>query len=278
MQTEQPDSLFNIQEGPYISFLLTQQDLMPELFAHEKSADSIVSTKTYRDIALSTTHKQTKEGIPNTIRPNYFPFLIIVIASVLIIISKRMFWRSFGQLFESFISIKKFRLWLRDTSDLLRKMYFLTIPAYMLVFSLALDLLIEYFLGNQYLFSFLRYGMLLLGVVAFNVLRFLLMKVGLLIFNSSLSTLEQIRNIQVINSVLLIMLIPPVTLFSYNNDFKIYALFIALIIIIMEIYRLVRSVISAISLKEFSVYYFFLYFCTVEILPVMFIIKLFQLM
>jgi hypothetical protein len=207
-----------------------------------------------------------------TMTPNFYPIVIISVAFMLVISAKALYWRAFRQFYESLFSMIKFRLWMRDTGSLLSKLLIFTTPAYLIIFSLAADFLIQIYLSSVYEFSFFRYLSFIALISLIYGLRHLLMRLSAVVFTSSVAVDEQIRNIQIHNTLLvffLIFLLPPSIYFPGSFFGKA----IIPLAIIIECVRIIKGLISAKNLKQYSIYYFFLYFCTVEILPVLIIVK-----
>lgn len=237
--------------------------------------DSI--TENLRETSLTFRAKHDVNLSENFIernRPsNFFPFVIISVSLLFVILAKLLYWRSFRQLYESLVSFIKFRLWLRDTGSLLRSMFFLTTPAYLLIFALAADFLIQMYLFEAYIFMFLRYSAVFLLIFLIYGMRYVLMRLSAMIFGSETAVDEQVRNIQLHSTLLLFILIFLLPLSIYIPESHLYKA-IAPVTVLTETIRIIKGVISAKTLKQYNVYYFFLYFCTVEILPVLILIKL----
>jgi len=205
--------------------------------------------------------------------PNFYPIIILFIAILPLVIAKALYFRSLYQLYESLFSMIKFRLWLRDTASLLKRLFLFTTPAHALVLALSLDFLIQKIASNTYVFSFTQYLGILTLIVSFYIIRMLLMLVSAAIFKSKTSTEEQNRNILIHNAVLvqIMIVLLPFCIYFPLVGFHFVLLFV---IIATEFSRIIKGVISAISLKEYGAFYFFLYFCTVEILPALILLKI----
>ncbi len=214
-----------------------------------------------------------KQFVKRTDSQNFFPFILLTIALLLILLVKILYWKSLKQFYESLISFTKFRLWLRDTGSLLHNMFFLTTPAYILIFALATDFLIQKYSGSDYVFLLFRYGIILSAIILYIAIRHGLMIFSASVFNSKSAVEEQIRNIQVHYTFLLfgLMIVLPLSIYFPNN--QLYYSIIPMAVLTEGI-RIVKAFISAKTLKQYRAYYFFLYFCTVEIVPILLLIKL----
>ena len=203
---------------------------------------------------------------------NYLPLLILFVAATLVVIAKTTYWKSFKQLFESLTSMIKLRLWLRDISGLLNSLFVFTTPAFFLIFALALDMFVENYSARQYDFNIIRYIVYLSGIFLLYLTRYILMQAAAWVFSSHQSTQEQLRIIQLHNVLFLFFMLVLLPFALYVPNDTLYYV-VGGLFIINEVIRITKGFISAIGLKEYNGYYFFLYFCTVEILPVVFVIK-----
>ena len=210
--------------------------------------------------------------LPVEQQSNYFPAIILVFSALMMVVAKILYFKAFSQLYESIASIIKFRLWLRDTGSLLKNLFLFSTPAHILVLSLTLDFLIQQSATKTYVFTFSGFLGVLILLATYMLVRFFLMFLSSAIFQSKTSTEEQIRNIQIHNTVAVQFML---VLLPFSIYFPMAWLHYVLLfgIVAIEFVRLAKGVISAINLKEYGVFYFFLYFCTVEILPALLLLK-----
>jgi hypothetical protein len=264
----------------YLRQMKQLEDPVPEQFVFtpvlKSENDSSLTRIDYRLNLISESSQQknmmNSEFKKTESQLNFVPSIIIVISFFLIALGKSLYFRSFKQLFESLISFIKFRLWIRDTGGLLGHLFRVTTPAYFLLISLTADFLIQKTLYNDYQFSPSGYGIVLMFVVMVYGIRHFMMLLASKIFFSRLSSLEQIRNIQIHNSFLVFFLVFFLPLSIYFPEYDLYKILLPFVLIIEGI-RIGKAVFSAISLRQYHLYYFFLYFCTVEIIPVFIVVK-----
>lgn len=252
------------------------QEFVSDIFIHKEIDSSASGTgpkQKFYTQNLSDRNSLENQFSGRTASDNYFPFIIMTISLLLLLSVKIFYLKSLKQFYESLVSFIKFRLWIRDTGSLLNNMFFLTIPAYIIIFALAIDILINKYSGGEYDFLFFRYGAIFISLMIFLGLRYVLMLLSAVIFNSKTAVEEQLRNINLHNTLLMYLLMVILPLSIYLPEVKLYLSIIPVIILIEGI-RIVKAFISAKTLKQYSVYYFFLYFCTVEILPVLLLVKL----
>jgi len=260
--------------------LRRSEDFVPEIFVVNKEgaeqSDSSIVQSTFREKYFSTeisiTGNLKEKFVPKTSDQNYMPFIIVCAAVLFILLAKVFYWKSFGQWYESLISFTKFRLWLRDTGSMMKRMFLFTTPAYFLMVTLAADFVGQIYFSGGYEFIFSRYFLTLLFFVIIYGIRHMLMKLSSFIFHSQTSTEEQIRNIDIHNTLVLFALCVLLPFGIYSNVPVLHLVIVPLFFIIEGV-RIVKGIVSAISQKHYGVYYFFLYFCTVEILPVLIFIK-----
>lgn len=200
--------------------------------------------------------------------------LIYIISLLFIIIPKVVYWKALKQFWESIFSITKHRLWLRDVSMLLDKIYFFTIPGFFIIFSLFCNITYVYLSTKKYIYSFniKDYLIFFSFLFLFYVIRYVLIKISALLFNTKQSSREYIYNIFGFDTVLFIFLIfaMPVLFFNPGIIFLILSVFV---VFIVHLIRFARGFLTGISVSGYLGYYFFLYFCTIEILPLLIIFK-----
>ena len=118
----------------------------------------------------------------------------------------------------------------------------------------------------------------------FNILKYLLsyfvLKSTVLyfvsfIFKATKPTLEYLHNIYIYKKVLGILLLPMVILIAFSPEtIKDMTIYISLFLIsLMFVSRIFRAYLLSIRIK-FSIFYLFLYLCTIEILPLLIISKI----
>jgi len=105
------------------------------------------------------------------------------------------------------------------------------------------------------------------------IFKLLLIGISELIFLTREVTNKYLLNSLIFNINIAIFLLPILIISTYTESailLKITLIFIGIILI----YKLFRSIIIGLSNTKFSIVYLFLYLCTVEILPVLLVIKL----
>ena len=98
------------------------------------------------------------------------------------------------------------------------------------------------------------------------------------VFKNQNATYYYLLNSYISNVIIGILFLPLLFLFTFSNKIitdKILIICI-IIIIILNVIKLIRNIISGFSYSKFSSLYLILYLCTVEILPIIILIKLFN--
>lgn len=117
------------------------------------------------------------------------------------------------------------------------------------------------------------YGQIFLLIFAFIAFKMALVNIIGNVFNNKIKSFEYQINDLIFFQVLGVVLLPIVLFYSYLHTLNL--LYIATsIMFLWYIYKLLRDLFIGITHSKFSLFYLFLYFCTVEILPLLVLIKL----
>jgi hypothetical protein len=206
-------------------------------------------------------------------------FTFTLLAVVIFFAWVRLFYyKVMRQLFAAFFSNNISNQLVRDENILVQRASILLSFVFYFTGALFLYQVSEHYNWN---YPFLGEGLLrlvvLLLIVAFTYSLKMVMVKGLgELFDMERPVATYLFNISLMNNVLGMVLFPLVVLTAYvvsaDAGWVIQAGIGA--VIIMFIYRLVRAFMIWTSLKGVPFFYLILYFCTLEIAPVMIIIKL----
>lgn len=123
--------------------------------------------------------------------------------------------------------------------------------------------------------GFLTYVKIVTIITGIYVSKFIILKVLGSVFNIANEMGEYITNIFVFNEIFGLVILPLLILIAYSSFFDILFIDVAIVIFILfYLYRLLRGVLIGTKNLKFSKFYLFLYLCTLEILPLMVLIKI----
>lgn len=108
------------------------------------------------------------------------------------------------------------------------------------------------------------------------VIKYLAIRVFGYIFKTDAGAKAYQLNTFIFNNATGIFLLPFLILYMYSLSLVVAYIAMAVMVILM-LYRLYRSFLIGFSVTRFGVFHLFLYFCTLEILPVFWIIKVLML-
>jgi len=113
-------------------------------------------------------------------------------------------------------------------------------------------------------------AVIFLGVIVGNLLKFLAVYITGVIFLTHEASRQYSLNILIFNHIIGLILFP-ITVFSFYYS-NIYILLTGSIIIsLLMAYRFFRGILIGLQNKNYNLFYLFLYLCTLEILPLLFI-------
>jgi len=191
---------------------------------------------------------------------------------------KAFYFKIFRQLVSAFFSNSIANQIVRDENILVQRASIIMSFIFYLTASLFIYQISIFFKWD---YPFLAEGILRFLVICLIVAFTYSFKMVLLkglgeIFNIDKPVATYIFNIFLINNMLGLMLLPVVITTAYVvTDSTWYAMYTGVAIVIISfIYRMVRAFIIWIPLKGVSFFYLMLYFCTLEIAPLIIIVKL----
>lgn len=254
-------------------FVGNSKDNYPQFYIKQTV---INSEKNYCISVFHTDKKQfttfeQKEIIHRQSDLNFYLLLFCLIVGAVIYFVK---YKRISQIFKAFYLPHFTNQLVRE--GLVQREFF-TLPL-LLINYISLAMLINktlnYFFGINTDF---RFFLLILGVLtAFFVVRILMINLAKWTFRTNKETTEYNTNTMIFSIVIGMFLVPSVFLIYYlQNPFSEFFLYFVLIIIaILILYRTFRSFLIGISAQGHDLYYFILYLCTIEILPLVVTVKL----
>ena len=198
----------------------------------------------------------------------------------LIVLSVMIMGYLFSAFHTRFNSVLKAFFTMRFANQLAREEYSLTHPVSVFLsinFLLTCSLFILQLISAKYIFSFdvqltfLSFLAVLLCVAIVYLVKILFLKILGFIFNNPLVVSEYMFTIFLVNQVLGIGVIPIIIFIAYGQPSLANGFICAGIVLIAIAFfiRIGKGAVSALGSGEVTLFYLFLYFCTLEILPVL---------
>ena len=231
------------------------------------------STTFFAEHELKTQNIAPKLHKQNT-NDGWISGIILICLSIFILIkvfaSKRI-----NQIFFSVFGQQYFHQLNRDGNLYKERISVLFFIIYSLLTSLFIYQTIFVFCkyDNKLLNSFILFSLIFISIISLWTIKIIVIKFVAKLFKEYEISTEYRINILVFNIIIGIFLIPLLILIIYLKA-NIYFYFSFFILGALLLFRLLRSIKIAISKRKNSVLYIFLYFCSLEILPAVIIIKL----
>lgn len=209
--------------------------------------------------------------------PDWFTVVLLIVMAGLTWI-RVFYYKIFRQLFAAFASNLVSNQVVRDENILVQRASILLSFIFYLSSSLFIYLISVYFNWDYPLLAtgFLRYMIIALLVAFIYSFKMVLLKGLGEIFKISKPVATYIFNIFLINNILGLALIPVVITAAYvARDSTGTVLYMGMVLVIIAfIYRFMRAVRIWMSMQGVSLFYLFLYFCTLEIAPLVVLVKI----
>ncbi len=206
----------------------------------------------------------------------FFPVFLMVLA---VYTWMRIFYNKyFNQLLQAFLNTNLTNQIVRDENILVQRASIILALTFNVIGALFLYLLsldIGWTLGGIGP-GFNRFAFFLTVVSATYTLKFLILKIIGWLFDLDREMATYIFNIFLINNVLGLILLPIVALMAYNPIIETHFLANLSIVLIAFafFYRIIRGLLAGMSVPGFSPLYLFLYLCTLEIAPLLVLIRI----
>lgn len=225
--------------------------------------------------ALKPTHSGPVDRL--NVSPDWlFPMLLLVAA---VFTWLRVFYNKyFTQLFEAVINNNLTNQIVRDENILVqRASVYLSIVFYLVsaLFLYEFSLFRGWGLGGIGT-GFARFLFFAILISAVYALKFLILKIAGWLFDTERETALYLFNVFLLNNLLGILLLPFIALLAFHGALPVERLFqgALLVIGIVYLYRLFRGFLVGLGTSGFSPLYLFLYLCTLEIAPLLVILRL----
>lgn len=213
----------------------------------------------------------------NSISPIwFFPIILLVLA---VFAALRIFYtKYFSQMLTAFINNNLTNQIVRDENILVQRASVYLSIVFNLIAALFLYL-VSIFYGweiGDIGIGFSRFLFFAVVVSAIYSLKFLILKICGWLFQLDREMASYIFNTFLINNVLGIAILPFICLIAYNQVLSAGTSIIicSILAILAFSYRVFRGVLVGLSMSSFSLLYLFLYLCTLEIAPLLILIRL----
>jgi hypothetical protein len=248
----------NFDKEPFAQDSGVISELQPKAFINQ------LSTSKFENHSIKHKNTDWLSGI--------FIFTAILIAIANFIFRKRLLY-----LFKAFLArnysnqlMREGNIFKDQISLLLFVVYILSIPGFYLLAVLKLFPLTNYTINTEGYISSL---VVVISLWGFKVLFTKSMSV---LFNTGKASHEILTQIFIFNLISGIILLPCLVIFHYS-EITFFLYFNIGIWVIIQIHRFIRLAIVGFSYSIFSILHLFLYLCTLEIIPVILLIKLLQI-
>jgi len=190
------------------------------------------------------------------------------------------FRKRMKQIFNSLFTNRALNQLIRD-GDLSKEFIILPLLSiYFLTLSLFILFLFKYYYNIQqsFLFDFYFFLKLLTIIVLLYGVKIIFIRFISNIFRNYNVTSYYLLNSYISNIIIGFLFLPLLFLYTYSDKIISDKILIicTIIIILFNLIRIGRNIISGINYSKFSSLYLFLYLCTIEFLPIIILIKLFN--
>jgi len=244
--------------------------LLPKELSIGKSSDSISHFFTNNSkVEMLEIKRLEYEAIPLWIHLSLFFWVIVII------IARQSYTLRLRQIFIAFLKPKQIKQLHRE-GNLLKQIFpALLLLLYAFVISLFTFLFLnQHFIQSFYFSSGEGFLFLYTAVILYHLLKFITIKFfGILFDTGSLSTLYLLDHFVFYISGGII-LFPLIILYIYS-EIQAFLYLAVIVLITLWVFRIIRAVFIGLDCINYSRYYLFLYLCTLEVLPIFLLYKLF---
>jgi hypothetical protein len=228
--------------------------------------------------------KEPKKDVANSInlihhsyqRSQYNWALVIGFFGILLLLGLKTYYQKFvNQVFNTLVNFQLADKMLREKNILVRRAFFMMNVNFVLIFGLFIELLSDIFGISITSSTILNYTIFVAIIIAFLLIRLLILYSMATIFNSLQAVTEHVHISYLVNKNLGLIFLPLVFASIYTTGFiSRFLLFTGVVIFILaNIYKLIRS-FQIILRNGILLYHAILYLCTLELLPLAIGIKI----
>jgi hypothetical protein len=200
----------------------------------------------------------------------------LLLGILLITLSRALYFRRFFQVFSSVLSSNNMNIMLREGNVLGEILSILLFANYLLMSGLVLFLSVEW-TGMQIMPArypdYFLFAAIILGLILFIFFKVLMIQFTGAVFRTGQESGDYVLNTYLYNYIIGVLIMPLVVLAIYPGlEWALHASWALAALLYLA--RIVRGILIGIRNVKFSPILFLLYLCTLEILPLAFVIKL----
>ncbi len=258
--------------------LLDNQPIFINHISQKIFANKIQYTEQYQNTNIKEGIYRNNEQYSKLMLGTDFIFIYSIALLAFLTYIKLKFTNVFRMLLISLTKVQVARLFINEKSGLVKKSTILMHILFILNMSLFLFSVSKFYSINFYSSHLLSLLLITGFTVLFYFIKYLLYKIFAYLTETQDSTDLILNHFTIFYRNLAIFLTPlSITSFFIHYSLLLYWLiFVILFIIIFSIIRIYRALILSLQMN-FSFYYIFLYLCTIEILPIIYSIKLLKM-
>jgi hypothetical protein len=236
----------------------------------------IVRPKTYEK-SLFSQHQLQPSGKVSVEKSKMNPAWVsgvILICFFLFAIAQYSYFRRMQQLFKAFFANRLFIQLSRDGGLYRERISIFLFSSFIIAMSLFIFTIYDFYytLPDSTGAEILLFVKIFIGVLLFYLLKMGLFNLSGIIFKSVKEASDYVLNIFIFGQIAGVALLPVIVLVAYiHSETMIYAG--VAMLTSLYLYRIFRGLVISGSNAKISVYYLFLYLCTLEILPLILILK-----
>jgi|GEM_PF-4200885 len=260
----------NLKENSVLEIKFLQKSSFTEYY--EKN-DSVYFLTVYNsftsNIPIKTYFSEKNQSLKTDFNRQFWsdvPFFVILFSFLLVLAVKLFYKKYLSQLFISLSSFRKSQKFFNENNILAQRASLIMNGVFYINIALFLCEINAFYTKES--FSFLRFTIYLGIIFGISILKDMILKMLGLIFDAENFINECRFNIGIFNKMIGLSFFPVVLFIpyiSYNveNQLVVFSFYLFLFLYGLYFYRSVQIILQ----KHISPFYMFLYFCTVEMLP-----------
>lgn len=200
--------------------------------------------------------------------------IFVILLFALLVLAKVSYPRRFQQFLLASLSNNGLNLLLREWSPARNILTYLFVFVYLSGLTLLISITADYFGGGIHITGHPLQDLLILFLITVIIVTGKYQTITWLssVFNVRNSGIRYLSN-HIIFSLITSLALIPILLSIIYNPSDITLLLAYLILLLIQVFRLIRSFVVGMSERGIHLFYLFVYLCTLEILPVLLLLK-----